>query len=178
MPPYAGNRDERPPVVRRNTRAAYLGHKLADGGLEEIGGVAGVPAAEPLLELELHEMACDGGDEHVAGMAADGVVELENAVVRGPPRPRLHPARSARQDLRHGLRHRWLLRNAQHADRAAAAAMHRERRGRRSRWGMGNWRRTGEGREVSGWILNFFNSVRARGVLGHTEWRLRLPSTY
>jgi hypothetical protein len=127
--------------------------------LEEIGGVAGVPAAEPLLELELHEMACDGGDEHVAGMAADGVAELEDAVVRGPPRPRLHPARSARQDLRHGLRHRRLLRDVQHADRAAAAAMHRERRERRARWGMGNWR----GR--AGWILNLFSSVRARGVV-------------
>jgi hypothetical protein len=132
----------RPPAVRRNTRAACLGHKLADRGLEEVGGVAGVPtAAEPLLKLELHEVSCDEGDEHVAGLAADGIVELEDAVVRGPPRPRLHPARPARRDLRHGR----LLCNVHHADRAAAAAaMHRERRGRRGgEWGIGRY---GKGR--------------------------------
>jgi len=58
--------------------------------VEELGGVAGVPAAEALIEFELHEVARDGGDEHVAGAAVDGVVELEDAVVLGPARPRLH----------------------------------------------------------------------------------------
>lgn len=112
--------------------------------MEEIGGVAGVPAAEPVVEFELHEVARDGGDEHAAGAAVDGVVELEDAVVRGPPRPRLH--RAARQDLRHGLRHRRLLRHVQHADRAAAAAgLHRETGGLGA--AAGDWIGT-EGREV------------------------------
>ena len=93
--------------------------------MEKVGGVAGVPAAEPVFEFELHEVAGDGGYEHAAGLTVDGVVELEDAVVLGPPRPRLH--RPARQDLRHGLRHRRLLRHVQHADRAAAAGLHRER---------------------------------------------------
>lgn len=86
---------------RGRQRAVYLGDGLADGGVEELHGVAGVPAAVAVVEVELHEVARDGGDEHVAGLAANGVVELEDAVVPGPARPRLH--RPARQDLRHGL---------------------------------------------------------------------------
>lgn len=112
-------------------REPYLGYGLANGGVEEISGVARVPAAEPVVELELHEVSRDGGDEHVAGAAANGVIELEDAVVPRPPLPRPHPARRPRQDLRDGLRHRRLLRHIQHADRAAAAAvMHREGRRR------------------------------------------------
>lgn len=102
-------------------------------------------------------MARDGGDEHVAGLGADGVVELEDAVVAGPARPRLHPP--ARQDLRHGLGHRRLLRDVQHADRAAAGR-HRGRGLRRS--GVGG---TGRGREVSA-LFEIFGSEgihRSRG---------------
>lgn len=94
--------------------------------MEELGGVAGVPAAVAVVEVELHEVTRDRGDEHVAGLGADGVVELEDAVVPGPARPRLHPP--ARQDLRHGLGHRRLLRDVQHADRAATGR-HRGRGG-------------------------------------------------
>lgn len=52
-----------------------------DRGVVEIGGVTRVPLAVTVLELELHEVADDGGEEHVAGLAADGVVELEDLVV-------------------------------------------------------------------------------------------------
>lgn len=116
--------------------------------MEEVGGVAGVPAAEPVLELELHEVARDGGDEHAAGAAIDGVVELEDAVVLGPPRPRLHCA--PRQDLRHGLGHRRLLRHVQHADRGAAAAagLHRE---------------TGTGGLAEGWVGEWKEKLERAG---------------
>jgi hypothetical protein len=116
--------------------------------VEEVGGVAGVPAAEPFFEFELHEVARDGGDEHAAGLTVDGVVELEDAIVLGPPRPRLH--RAARQDLCHGLRHRRLLRHVQHADRGAAAAgLHRER-GAGGAAGCWVWERLEKGPERAG----------------------------
>lgn len=38
--------------------------------MEEIGGVEGVPLAVAVVEVELHEVARDGGDEHVAGPPA------------------------------------------------------------------------------------------------------------
>lgn len=60
-----------------------LGNGFADFGLEEIGGVTRVPFAVTLFEFELHEVAGDGGEEHVAGLAADVVVELEDLVVAG-----------------------------------------------------------------------------------------------
>lgn len=124
--------------------------------MEEVDGVAGVPLAVAVVEVELHEVAGDGGDEHVAGLRADGVVELEDAVVPGPARARLHPA--ARQDLRHGLGHRRLLRDVEHADRAAAGRHREGGGGGRRREAGGTAGRRGKGREVSaywGWFSKF-----------------------
>ena len=42
-----------------------------------MGRVIGVPFAEAVFELELHEVANDGGDHHLAVLAVDGVIELE-----------------------------------------------------------------------------------------------------
>jgi hypothetical protein len=136
----------------------YLGHGLADGGVEKFGGVAGVPAAEAVIEFEFHEVARDGGDEHVAGAAIDGVVELENAVVLGPARTRLR--RAARQDLSHCLRHRRLLRHVQHANRAAAAGLHRGRGWPVARWCEGWGRDRGRFR-ISEWFE--LSSLAKRG---------------
>ena len=88
-----------------------------DGSAVEIGGVAGVPLAEAFFELELHEVAGDGGEEHVAGLAADGVRELEDLVVAGATVPHSE-ALAPGQDGGDGLRHRRLLRHVQHRDGA------------------------------------------------------------
>lgn len=54
-----------------------------------MGRVTGVPLAEAVFELELHEVANDGGDYHLAVLAANGIIELEELVVAGPSFP--HP---------------------------------------------------------------------------------------
>lgn len=62
-----------------------------DGSGKEKGGVAGVPFSKAVLKFELHEVAGDGGDEHVAGAAIDGVVELVDFVVAGSAFPHSQP---------------------------------------------------------------------------------------
>ena len=75
----------------------------------EVGGVAGMPFAEAIVELELHEMASDGGDEHVATLAADGEVELEDAIVAGAAITRPQTTAGVREDLGHRFCDRGLL---------------------------------------------------------------------
>lgn len=64
---------------------------LADRSMEEVGGVTGVPLAEALVEFNLHKVAGDGGEEHLAGDAIDGVRELEDLVVARPTFPHSEP---------------------------------------------------------------------------------------
>lgn len=110
----------------------YLRDALADGGVVKVGGVAGVPLAEAVVEVELHKVAGDGGNEHVAELGADSVLELKHPVVPRPPLPGTEPSAAARQDLRHCLRHRRLLCHVQHPDPAAST---RHRHGRRCDYG-------------------------------------------
>ena len=51
-----------------------LRDQLADGGLEEKGGIVGLPLAVAVFEFELPEVADDRGEEHLARVASDGVV--------------------------------------------------------------------------------------------------------
>lgn len=99
---------------------SYLRDGLADGSGVEIGGIAGVPLAEPLLEIELHEVAGNGGDQHATVLPPDAVVELEDLVVPRPPFPDPHPL-APRQQGGYRLRHRRLLRHAQDVDGSSAA---------------------------------------------------------
>lgn len=83
-----------------------------------------MPLAEAILELELHEVAGDGGDQHAAALPPDAVVELEDLVVPRPPLPDPHPL-APRQQGGHRLRHRRLLRHVQDVDRPPAAGHRR-----------------------------------------------------
>lgn len=64
-----------------------LGNKFLDRGMVEIGGVAWVPLAVTLFELEFHEVASDWSEDHVAGLATNRVVELEDPIVAGTTIP-------------------------------------------------------------------------------------------
>lgn len=90
-----------------------LGDELADRSLEEKGWIAGVPLAVAVFEFELHEVAGDRGEEHLARVAIDGVVELVDFVIAGSAFPHAQPLVS-RQYVRHRLGHRRLLRHVQH----------------------------------------------------------------
>ncbi|PON32608.1 hypothetical protein PanWU01x14_359770 [Parasponia andersonii] len=69
-------------LLERSLDAEFvLWNELADGGVEELRGVAGVPFAKAVFEFELHEVSGDGSDEHLGGLAIDGVCELEDLVV-------------------------------------------------------------------------------------------------
>jgi len=72
-------------------------------------------------------MAGDGGEEHVAGLAANGVVELKDLVVAGTPLPHSH-ALVPGEDGGDGLRHRGLLRHIQNVHAARTNALVRERK--------------------------------------------------
>lgn len=112
-------------------RERDLGDEFADGNVVEIGGVAGVPLAEAVFELELHEVAGDGGDEHVAGLSVNRVIELENPVVARaavPGSQALIPGENAG----HRLGHRRLLRHVQYVD--GAPACHSKPRRKADRW--------------------------------------------
>jgi len=74
-------------------------------------------------------VACDGGEEHVALLAANGVGELEDLVVAGTPLPRSH-ALVPGEDGGDGLRHRGLLRHVQNVHAARTHAWFREERNR------------------------------------------------
>lgn len=89
-----------------------LGDELTDRGTVEIGGVTRVPLAVTLIEPEFHEVAGDGGEEHVAGLATNGVVELEDFVVAGMSLSHSHVL-IPREDGGHRPRHRGLLRHVQ-----------------------------------------------------------------
>lgn len=97
-----------------------------DRGAEEVGGITRVPLAVTLVELELHEMAGDGGEEHVAGLAANGVVELKDLIIAGTPLPHSH-ALVPGEDGGDGLRHRGLLRHVQNVHAARTHGLVRER---------------------------------------------------
>lgn len=88
---------------------------------EELGGVAGVPFAESVVEFELHEMAGDGGDDHGAGTAVDGVRELVYAVVDGPS-VSVSEIGVSGEDRCYGFRYRRLLRHVQDSRAPTAAA--------------------------------------------------------
>ena len=68
-----------------------FGDEFADGSVEELSRIAGVPFPKAVFEFELHEVAGDGGDEHVCGLAIDGVSELEDLVVARTPVPHSEP---------------------------------------------------------------------------------------
>lgn len=91
---------------------ADLGDEFMNGSAEEIGGVTGVPLAVTVVELEFHEVAGDGGEDHVAGLAANGVVELKDLVVAGTPFSHSHVL-VPREDCGHRPRHHGLLRHVQ-----------------------------------------------------------------
>lgn len=98
-----------------------VGDGLADRRLEEVGGVAGMPLAESIFEFDLHEVAGDGGDEHLDGNAIDGVRELEDLVVTGMAFPHAEALVVAGEDGGDRLRHRRLLRHVQSSDAPTAA---------------------------------------------------------
>lgn len=75
----------------------------------EVGGVAGMPFAEAIIEFKLHEMASDGGHEHVATLAADGIIELKDAVVAGAAITGPQATAGVREDLSHRFCDRGLL---------------------------------------------------------------------
>lgn len=54
-------------------------------------GVTGVPFAETIVKLKLHEVAGDRGKEHLARLVPNGVVELEDFVVPGTSVSHSHP---------------------------------------------------------------------------------------
>lgn len=88
-----------------------------------------MPLAVTLVELELHKVAGDRGEEHVAGLAANGVVELEDLVVAGTTLPRSY-ALVPGEDGGDGLRHRGLLRHVQNVHAACIHALVREEKNR------------------------------------------------
>ena len=67
-----------------------------------------MPFSIPFFELKLHEMASNGGDEHVARLTSNGVVELENLVVARTTFTN-SKALVPREYGGHRFRHRWLL---------------------------------------------------------------------
>lgn len=96
-----------------------LGDKFADGSVEKLNWIARMPFAVPFFELELHEVASDGGDEHIARLASNGVVELENLVVA---RATFANSKTLvpREYGGHRFRHRWFLCHIEDGDRTAA----------------------------------------------------------
>ena len=105
--------------IHQYRRERDLGDEFVDGSLEEISGVTGVPFAISVLELELHEVASDGSDEHVAGPPVDSVTELEYLVVARAALPGSQ-ALAPGQNGGNGLRHRRLLRHVQYIEAAPA----------------------------------------------------------
>lgn len=101
-----------------------VGDGLAERGVEELGGVAGMPLAEAVVEVDLHEVAGDGGDKHVDGDAIDGVRELEDLVVAGTAVPNAEALLVPGEDGGHRLGHRRLLRHVQRSDAPTATAGH------------------------------------------------------
>ena len=61
-----------------------LRNVFANRGVVEIEGVAGMPFSIPLFKFKLHEMSSDGGEEHLAWLSTDRIVELEDPII---PRP-------------------------------------------------------------------------------------------
>lgn len=78
-----------------------------------------MPFAVTLVEFELHEVAGDGSEEHVAWLTTNGVVELEDLVVAGTTLPNTQ-ALVPRQYSGDGFGHRRLLRHIQNVDGARA----------------------------------------------------------
>jgi len=78
--------------------------------LEEIGGITRVPFPVTIVEVKLHEVTEDGGEEHLTGLASNGVVEFEYSVVARTTIP-YSKALVAREYVRHRFRHRRLLRH-------------------------------------------------------------------
>lgn len=103
---------------RKEENETDLGDKFADGNVEEHGWVTGMPFSVPFFKLELHQVACDGGDEHIARLTSNGIVELENLVV-----PRATFANSEAlvpgENGGHRFRHRWLLCYIENGNRTA-----------------------------------------------------------
>lgn len=62
----------------------YLRDVFSNRSMVKIDGVTRMPFSEAIVEIELHEMACDGGEGHMARLSIDGVTELEYLIVSGP----------------------------------------------------------------------------------------------
>lgn len=78
-----------------------------------------MPLAIAFFELELHKVAGDGGEKHVAGASVNGVIKLENPVVTRAAVPRSQSL-VPRKNAGHRLGHRRLFCHIQHVDGAPA----------------------------------------------------------
>lgn len=61
----------------------HVGDYLVYWGAIEVDRAARVPFAPVFREVELHEVASNGGEYHVTGLSIDGVREKEQWVVVG-----------------------------------------------------------------------------------------------
>lgn len=98
----------------------YLGDMLTNGGVIEIGGIARVPLAVAFVEIKLHQMASDGGHQHVTWLPSNWVIELVYLVVARPPFTNAE-ALVLWENAGHRLRHRRLLGHVQHVYWTATA---------------------------------------------------------
>lgn len=69
--------------LKVNRIKRYLGDKLPNRRIIEIERVTRVPFPVTIVKLKLHEVACDGGEQHLARLVPNGVVELKDFVVPG-----------------------------------------------------------------------------------------------
>jgi hypothetical protein len=58
----------------------HLRDLLVDPSSVQVDGVYAPPSTVALVELQLHEVAGDGGEHHVARLHADLVLELRHGV--------------------------------------------------------------------------------------------------